>query len=247
MTRIAVLTGGSRGIGAAILVRLLANGYDCHVIGLTPPSDTQAHFIPADLADHAQVVAAADYVRELGASDQPISLLINNAGGALPAPLVAVTPADVLRDVTLNLNAPIMLTSAAIASMTSAKTGTVINIASTAGRTGVAYLHAYSAAKAGLIAFSQSAAAEHAPHGIQVICLCPGSVDTATAHAGRIALSRLHGLDPAEYEQEMASRNGMGRLIDPGEIADVVQWLVTSTNPALAGQTLNLCGTLTMG
>src|SRR5579871_1221553 len=114
MTKLAVLTGGSRGIGAAILARLLSSGFTCHVVGLTAPNQAQTHFFRADLTRHADIVDAANYVRQLGTDGEPISLLINNAGGAPPAPLSETTPSNVLRDITLNLNAPIMLTAAAI-------------------------------------------------------------------------------------------------------------------------------------
>jgi NAD(P)-dependent dehydrogenase (short-subunit alcohol dehydrogenase family) len=122
----------------------------------------------------------------------------------------------------------------------------VVNVASTAGRTGVRYLPTYSAAKAGLIAYTQSVADEHASSGVRANCVCPGAVATALATAGRAELSRRNGLDPGAYEAAMAARTGLGRLLDADEVAEVVVWLGTGVGRAVNGQTINVCGTASM-
>ncbi|MGH7184943.1 MAG: SDR family NAD(P)-dependent oxidoreductase, partial [Pseudomonadota bacterium] len=245
MKQVAVLTGGSRGIGSAIVARLLESGYDCLVIGLSDPGVAGADFVRTDLSDPDDTARTAAYLRELGSGNRPVSLLVNNAGGGMPSRLADADSAHITHDLVLNLTAPILLTSAVLPGMCEAGAGAIINVASTAGRTGVAFLHTYSAAKAGLIAFTQSLAAECAPYGIRAYCVCPGAVATNSARAGRAELSRLHGMEPDTYEDVMAQRTGLGRLVQPDEVAEIVQWLAIHGGPAISGQTLNICGTLT--
>lgn len=247
MKPVAVLTGGSRGIGAAILTRLLGCGYYCVVIGLSDPGASGTEFVRANLSDPDDTARAAVYVRELGSGNRPVSLLVNNAGSGMPSRLADTDTAQLNRDLALNLTAPMLLASAVLPGMSAAGAGTIVNVSSTAGRTGVAFLHTYSAAKAGLIAFTQSLAAECSPHGVRAYCVCPGAVATSSARHGRAELSRLHGLEPDAYESAMAQRTGLGRLVQPDEVAEIVQWLAVHGGPALSGQTLNVCGTLTMG
>ncbi len=247
MKPVAVLTGGSRGIGAAILTRLLSCGYDCVVIGLSDPAARGTDFVRADLSDPADTARAAVYLREASSGKRPVSLLVNNAGGGMPSKLGGNDIAQINRDLALNLTGPMLLASAVLPGMRAARTGTIINVASTAGRTGVAFLHTYSAAKAGLIAFTQSLAAECAPDGVLAYCVCPGAVATTSASEGRAELSRLHGLEPDAYEAAMAQRTGLGRLVQADEVAEIVQWLAVHGGPAINGQALNVGGTLTMG
>jgi NAD(P)-dependent dehydrogenase (short-subunit alcohol dehydrogenase family) len=247
MRPIAVVTGASRGIGAAVVRRLTDGGHDCVAIGLNQP-ETCALFIRADLSD---AVAAETAGRELGgylrARCAAPAVLVNNAGGAPPATAVDITPDQVHRDITLNLVTPILLTRVVLDRMRDSGNGVVVNVSSTAGRTGVAYLPAYSAAKAGLIAYTQSLAAEAAAYGVRVNCVCPGAVDTEGADNGREGLALLHGLERDAYQEAMAGRTGLGRLLQPAEVADVVHWLVADAGPAVNGQTINVCGTLMMG
>ncbi|MGH3829167.1 MAG: SDR family NAD(P)-dependent oxidoreductase [Pseudonocardiaceae bacterium] len=250
MNPIAVLTGASRGIGKAILARLVSDGYECLVIGLSAPEALPGvvRFLEHDLADLVSVAAAAQAVRShLNGLGRPATLLVNNAGGAHPRPAGGLGLDDVRADITLNLLAPMLLADAVVGGMRAASDGAIVNISSTAGRTGVAYLHTYSAAKAGLIAFTQSLAAECAADGVRVNCVCPGAVDTRSARDGRQELSRLHGQHPHAYADAMVSRTGLGRLINADEVAEVVSWLAADAGRAVNGQTINFCGTLSMG
>lgn len=250
MTPLAVVTGGSRGIGRAIVDRLIESGCECLVIGLSEPEATAmpVTFVHRDLSDAAEVAKAAnDIRRHLRERGGPASVLVNNAGGASPQPARNIHLPDVQATVTLNLVAAIELTNAVLDGMEAAGDGVVINVASTAGRSGVAYLPAYSAAKAGLIAYTQSLAAECTSRGVRAHCVCPGAVATSSACEGRDELSRLHGMEPGTYQAAMQRRTGLGRLVTPDEVADVVRWLALHAGPALSGQTLNVCGTLEMG
>lgn len=251
MKPIAVLTGGSRGIGAEILARLLGADHDVLVIGLSPPVgpvDGRVVFSHCDLAAGEGVRAAATAIEVyLHARGRPADVFIHNAGGALPRPIDDLQADEIQHDITLNLIAAILLARAIVPGMRAAGRGRIVNIASTAGRAGVPYLHSYSAAKAGLIAFTQSLAAETASHGVRVNCVCPGGVETESARTGRDALSALHGLPTGEYEQRLARATGLSRLLHPSEVAEVVLWLASSSAAGVTGQTVNVCGVLEMG
>lgn len=241
----AIITGASRGIGAAVL-RRFSDSHDCIVLGLTRPQHCTM-FIKEDLAEGPTVAAAcqelAEYLTSRGVTPE---VLVNNAGGAQPATAMAITPDHIQRDLTLNLVAPMMLTRVVLEPMRAAGQGSIVNVSSTAAKPGVAYLPAYSAANAGLIAYTQSLAAEVGPFGVRANCVCPGAVDTAGADDGRREISRLHGLRPDEYQAAMARRTGLGRLLEPDEVADVIYWLALAGR-AVNGQAINVCGTLTMG
>jgi NAD(P)-dependent dehydrogenase (short-subunit alcohol dehydrogenase family) len=216
------------------------------VIGLSDPKKSGTEFVRADLSLLDEAARAAAYLRERGA-DRPWSLLVNNAGGGAPSRLGDADNNRINHTLTLNLSSPLLLAAAVLPGMRRVSAGAIVNIASTAGRTGVPFLHAYSAAKAGLIAFTQSLAAECTPHGVRAYCVCPGAVATSSSREGRAELSKLHGLESDAYEAAMAQRTGLGRLVLPDEVAEVVQWLALQGGVAISGQTINVCGTLTMG
>lgn len=245
-----MISGASRGIGAAVLRRLLDVGYESLVIGLSPPdvpSSSHTTFFHRNLSSTDDLhLAVTDVQGFLSSNGRAADLLVNNAGGGDPCTIDDLDIAAVHADLTLNLVAPMFLARAVVPGMRAAGHGSIVNVSSTAGRTGVAFLHAYSAAKAGLIAFTQSLAAEVAADGIRVNCVCPGAVDTVSARQGRDRLSRFHGLKPEEYEQRMAGRTGLARLLLPDEVADVVLYLAGDRQPALTGQTVNACGILEM-
>ena len=248
MSPVAVLTGGSQGIGLAVLRRLLDSGHRCLVIGRSVPEvEGRMTFMRHDLTDPVEATDAAASVAEFSATHGSVSLLVNNAGGADPVSAADIDASTVERDVTLNLTAPMLLCAAVLPGMLGAQGGSIVNIASTAGRGGVGHLPTYSAAKAGLIAYTQSLAAEHAASGVRSNCVCPGAVVSTSAGRGREELSRRNGLEPNAYEAAMAARTGLGRLLDPDEVAEVVMWLGLGASRAVNGQTVNVCGALSMG
>lgn len=243
MSDVLILTGASQGIGAQVLERAGEVGFDCIALGRRKPAGVSG-FVTVDLSEVDAVSAAARTLREMLDGDGRRCCLVNNAGGGWPQPVAVLDQEVILAELTLNLAAPMLLSRALLPQMTAVGTGAIVNVASTAARTGVPFLSVYSAAKAGVIAFTQSLASEVADTGITVNCVCPGTVATPGAAAGRRELSALTGKQADEYERGMAARNGLGRLVDPGEVADVILWLATEAPPAVTGQALNVCGTI---
>jgi NAD(P)-dependent dehydrogenase (short-subunit alcohol dehydrogenase family) len=238
--RRALVTGGSRGIGLAIVERLQADGCQCTTLSRTqpPPSLGTSHH-ELDLSTHAGLQRAAGIARE-GCFD----LLINVAGGAVPRPLEGLALEVMETDVQLNLTAPLLLMGMVLPGMQQRKFGRIVNITSIAGQSGVAGLTAYSAAKAGLIAATQSAARSVPATWVTINAINPGAVDTEMARMGREGLASLRGRPLSSYQEAMMAATGLGRLLEPAEVAGVVLFLVGPDASAVTGQCINVCGHL---
>lgn len=230
--RIAIVTGASRGIGRAMArtfvrsgARVVVTGRDAGALdALVAELGAAAHAVPADLAerDVPDTVVAAT-LRHFGG----LNLLVNNAGAIHPArDLVDFDPEDWRRVIEVNLVAPAMLARAAVPAMRAAGRGHIINISSIGGRKGGRGRSAYRASKAALINLTESMAAELARDGIQVNCICPGSVDTEG------------------YRELMASRGRppVAGAMKPEEIAEVALFLATDAAKSITGTAIDAFG-----
>ncbi len=247
--RLAVIAGASRGIGRAILDALTEDGYRSLVVGLhLPQGHPEALFCQADLSRQAGLAAACaqvrDRIREL---DSPVACAVLNVGGAPPRAFADHDASSLLTDITLNLLAPYLLSQALVPALRQGGGGSLVFVGSTAGRQGVSYLSSYAAAKAGLQGLTQSLAVELAAQRIRVNCVAPGAVATDTARVNRAVLGGLTDHEPEWYEDVMASRTGLSRLVQPAEVASLVAYLCGPASSAISGQTINVCGTTHMG
>jgi NAD(P)-dependent dehydrogenase (short-subunit alcohol dehydrogenase family) len=226
--RIVVLTGASRGIGAAIALRLacaadhiLLTGRDADKLR-TVASQVQARggsaeALPCDLTDPAQIDAfAADVLGRHRRCD----VLINNAGlGHFSTPLHTLSPSDWERTMALNLRAPYLLLRAFAPSMIAAGGGHIINISSLAGKNPLPGAAAYAASKWGLNGLMYSAAEELRAHKIRVSLICPGS--TQTEFAGGMS----------------AKKSALGALA-PDDVAHVVAMLLAQSDASFVSEVL---------
>lgn len=182
----AIVTGGSRGIGAAIAIALAKAGVNVAVVsrsGEIPTKIAEAAGqtgakVKAYSLDLANVSVVAERLQEIVADWSSIDILINNAGMGYVAPIADIPLADWQRVMDLNVTSVVQCLQAVLPTMRSQHSGTIINIASIAAKQGFPNWGAYCASKFALLGLTQSLAAEERSHGIKVMSICPGSVDT---------------------------------------------------------------------
>jgi NAD(P)-dependent dehydrogenase (short-subunit alcohol dehydrogenase family) len=244
--RHALVTGGGRGIGAAISKRLAGLGAAVTVLGrdLARLEETAAALpiaraVPCDVTDEATVDRAfAQAVAESG----DLHILVNNAGAALSAPLAKTTLEQFRAMIEVNLTGAFLCCRAALPGMTAAGTGRIVNIASTAGLKGAAYVSAYCAAKHGLVGLTRALALETADKGITVNAVCPGYTETDMARQAIATIVEKTGRSEAEARAELVKTNPQGRLVQPEEVAATVAFLCLPGAQAITGQALVLAG-----
>jgi len=247
----AVVTGGGTGIGAASALALARLGARVTLMGrreepLTSQAQAIGHAIAgAAVATHAFDVTDATTVTAAFAEaqrDAPITILVNNAGAAESAPFEK-TGIDLLeRMLAVNLKAAFLCTQAVLPAMIAAKYGRIINIASTAGLTGYAYVTAYVAAKHALVGLTRALALETAKRGVTVNAVCPGFTDTDLVARSVETIVAKTGRNAEAARAELAKTNPMGRLVTPEEVASAVAFLALPSTSAVTGQAMVIAG-----
>ncbi len=245
--RVAAVTGGARGIGAAIADTLARLGADIALLGRhrdTVAAEAEALHrrhgakttaLACDVTDAASVAAAF-------AQAGPVAILVNNAGAARSAPFHRTD--DELWHEMLNVNlwGAIHCTRAVLPGMLDAGRGRIVNIASTAGITGFAYVTAYCAAKHALVGLTRSLAIETAKKGVTVNAVCPGYTDTDVVRETVANIVAKTGRSEADARAELAAHNPQGRLIQPAEVAETVAWLCLDSSGSVTGQSIAIAG-----
>jgi len=238
---IALVTGASRGIGAAIADELAAMG--ATVIG-TATSEAGAAAIEARLAPHGghgrvlNVTDAASVdalIDEIAKQHGGVTILVNNAGITRDQLLLRMRDEDWQAILDTNLTSVYRLSKAVMRGMMKARKGRIISIASVVGVTGNPGQANYAAAKAGIIAFSKSLAREIGSRGITVNVVAPGFIDT----------DMTRGL-PEESKQALLGQIALGRLGEAGEIAKAVGFLASPAAAYITGETLHVNGGMYM-
>ncbi len=233
--RVALVTGGSRGIGAAVVARLAARGLDCLNLDRDAPTErSAARFIKVDLTD---AKATAAILAEVTAAHD-VLWLVNNAGMVAPASLEDVKLDDFERVVNLNLRALIQCTQAVLPAMKAAHFGRVVSISSRAAQ-GKELRTVYAATKAGVLGMTRTWSLELGQHGITVNAVGPGPIATELFKA----------VNPADSPRTKAIINGVPvkRLGTPDDVAHAVEFFLSDAASFVTGQTLYVCGGMTVG
>ena len=244
--RNAVVTGGGRGIGAAVARALSRAGARVAVTARTRSEISKvasglrgAVAIPCDVSKESSVKRmAGEAKRRLGRID----LLVNNAGIAVSSPVLSLTLADWNRHLAVNATGTFLCTRAFLPDMLKGKWGRVVNVASVAAKTGGPYIAAYAASKHAVLGFTRSAAAELAAKGITVNAVCPGYVDTDLTAETLRNISARTGMSGAQALKAVLKENPQGRLISPEEVASLVLWLCSDEAAGVNGQALVMDG-----
>lgn len=245
MRRCALVTGGSRGIGAATAVKLAAQGCDVALSYRTQRTGAEevaaevqrlgsrAAILHADLADLDQ---ARNLVHEAAESLGGLHILVNNAGYVQRVPWEELSLEDWERMLRVGLTAAFVLSRCAVPYMREAQFGRIVNVSSLRALTGSAHGIHYATAKAGLLGLTKSLALAVAPLGITVNAVCPGFVATEIT---REALA-THG-------DEIRAQIPLGRAARPEEVAALVAFLCSEEASYLTGETVSANGGLRMG
>jgi NAD(P)-dependent dehydrogenase (short-subunit alcohol dehydrogenase family) len=225
VSRVVVVTGGTRGIGRAVAERFEAAGDRVVALGRRD----------CDVTDEAQVRAVFERIG-------PVDVLVNNAGVSSSADLERTTLGDWNAQMDVNATGAFLCTRAVLGGMGERGRGRIVTVASTAGVEGAKYTAAYTASKHAAVGLMRAVAAEVAGTGVTANAVCPGFVRTDMTMESVERIVARTGRSGAEAEAAIARMSPLGRLLEPEEVAFAVAFLAAPEAGAINGQTLILDG-----
>jgi 3-hydroxybutyrate dehydrogenase len=247
--RHALVTGAARGIGLIVAQRLLQQGCRVTLMGRNVQALEQAAqqlkplgevgFVAGDVGNAQNVEAAFAKARD---QFGPIDILVNNAGQAVSERFDRMTQDAWHSMLSVNLTGTFHCIQAALPDMLAKRWGRIVNVASTAGLQGYAYVSAYCAAKHGVVGLTRSLALEVARKGITVNAVCPGYTETDLVRDALDNIMEKTGMTLDQARAKLAESNPQGRLVQPEEVADAVAWLCQSGAGAVNGQSIPVDG-----
>jgi acetoacetyl-CoA reductase len=235
MGRIALVTGGTRGIGHAICIGLKAAGFT--VVANYAGNDTAAQAFKAETGipvykwDVSDLAACEAGIKQVVAEIGPIEVLVNNAGITRDGMMHKMSFENWSAVMRTNLDSMFTMTKPVLEPMRAANFGRIINISSINGQKGQMGQTNYSAAKAGVIGFTKALAQENAFKGVTVNCICPGYINTDMVAAM-----------PEDVLKKIVAQIPVGRLGHPEEIAELVCYLASDKSGFMTGSVLTVNG-----
>jgi NAD(P)-dependent dehydrogenase (short-subunit alcohol dehydrogenase family) len=246
--KVALVTGGAQGIGAAIAERFLEAGAAVAIFDIDGAAARAAVArlcglgrvlaLEGDVANESDVEAA---VRRTAVELGRLDVLVNNAGIEAPGRIPDYACADWDRQLGVNLKGAFLFAKYAIPQMRG-RGGAIVNISSVHAFASYAGCAAYDASKAGLLALTRTLALDHGPDGIRVNAICPGYIDTPLLDQWRATLA-----DPEQTERQVLAAHPLGRIGTPRDVAEAALFLASDAASFISGATLVVDGGMTVG
>jgi meso-butanediol dehydrogenase/(S,S)-butanediol dehydrogenase/diacetyl reductase len=253
-SRVAIVTGAGRGIGRATALELARLGADIAVAELDRATadrtasevkglGRRALVLPTDVTSRAALAGMVDRAKgELGRID----ILVNNAGIYRAAATLDVTEEHWDAVLDINAKAVFFASQAVLPTMIAQKRGSIVSLASMAGKIGSKTNLPYNASKAAVISITKSLALAHASDGVRVNCVCPGFVQTDMWAMVARDQGKLLGQTPEEFTSQREKQVPLGRMEKPEDVANVIAFLCSSRAAYMTGQALSVDGGLIM-
>jgi len=252
--RVALVTGGTSGIGLAVVRMLAERGMQVFLCGRTAATvvavvkelTNQGLDVAGVSADVRSVADISELVSAAVARFGTIDILVNNAGRSGGGPTAGISDELWLDVMETNLNSVFRVTREVLTAggMSAKESGRIINIASTGGKQGVVLGAPYSASKHGVIGFTKALGLELAKTGITVNAVCPGYVETPMAQRVREGYAAAWNTTEADILNRFQGKIPLGRYSTPEEVAGLVGYLVSDTAAPITAQAMNVCGGL---
>jgi meso-butanediol dehydrogenase / (S,S)-butanediol dehydrogenase / diacetyl reductase len=233
--RVAVVTGGARGIGRGIVDALAARGAEVVAADLDPVEEA----VRVDVTDEASV---RELVRDVIDRHGQLDILVNNAGVSRSVPFVDIDEAEWDRVFNVNVKGVYLACRAVVPHMMERRYGKIVNISSMVGKEAIPLFVHYSASKFAVIGLTQGLAKEMAPYDVNVNAVCPGVVKTPLWEPLLDQLSATKGISRDEAFDEFVSGIPLGRPQEPEDIGEVVAFLASDRARNMTGQGVNVTG-----
>jgi NAD(P)-dependent dehydrogenase (short-subunit alcohol dehydrogenase family) len=248
--RVVFVTGGGRGIGRATALAFAREGAAVALAARTAP---QIEAVAREIAalggravpitlDVTSARAVSEALRVASERLGPPLVLVNNAGVAPTAKFLDTDEATWEHVIRVNLTSAYLCSRGALPAMLQARFGRIVNVASTASKTGYRYTTAYTASKHGLLGLTRALALELADRGVTVNAVCPGFTRTDIVHEGARRIAARSGRSIEEAEAELARLSPQGRLVEPDEVARTIVFLAADESAGITGQAWNVDG-----
>ncbi|MDP4536707.1 SDR family oxidoreductase [Alkalimonas collagenimarina] len=230
MQKVAVVTGGSNGIGYAIVKRLEAENYQ--VVNLDIQPSDAGHYIECDVSQVSAVKAA---IEQVIAKYGRVDVLISNAGKHLSATIEDTSEAMLDELLALNVKGAFAAVQAVLPQMKQQQQGAIVLMASDQALIAKRSSFAYNLTKAALASMAKTTALDYAEYGIRCNAVCPGTIETPLYHAAIERYCQKSGRNPTEVHAEEAAEQPLGRLGQPEEVAALVSFLVSAEAAFITG------------